>query len=263
MNQSVPAISVITVTRNDLSGLRRTIASTAAQTYSRIEQIVVDGASTDGTLRWLKGVDVGHELQFRSEPDKGIYDAMNKGIRRSSGDIVIFMNSGDVFTDENVLAEVAESWLALDWDWAYGGIRFVDGDGHASAAYFHAPFARRRFHLGLRYVPHQATFITRRLLDQSLAEFDETFGVSGDQEMAMRASVAADPHVFVRFVADFLEGGEHSKSSDRARELRWHRMRKKNGLLLANSRILDRVYSETLAAQRGIRRVIRKRARDR
>src|SRR5262245_38437900 len=91
-----PLFSIVTITYNDLAGFRETAASVAGQTFKNFEWIVVDGGSTDGTLDFLD-VFPRRPDQRISEPDKGIYDAMNKGIERASGVYTIFMNGGDRF----------------------------------------------------------------------------------------------------------------------------------------------------------------------
>ena len=101
-----PLISVITVVRNDIKNIERTLCSVTGQTYTNIEFIILDGASTDGTRevieQWMQKNErqiSNRKVRFLSEPDKGVYDAMNKGIKLSTGDYVIFMNSGDSFHD--------------------------------------------------------------------------------------------------------------------------------------------------------------------
>lgn len=136
-------ISVATVTFNAAAHLANTIASVEAQTYPYIEHIVVDGNSTDNTLHTL------HEYQKRnslrdtpirlnalSEPDEGIYDAMNKALRMAKGDYIVFMNAGDSFHHAEVLAEVvarAEASRAATGEWPavlYGLTHLVDHAGH-------------------------------------------------------------------------------------------------------------------------------------
>ena len=97
-----PKISVITVVYNDKEGLEKTIQSVLSQTYGNVEYIVVDGRSTDGTVDVIKKYEQEIDI-WVSEPDEGIYDAMNKGIKMASGEWLNFMNAGDVFYDENVL----------------------------------------------------------------------------------------------------------------------------------------------------------------
>lgn len=100
--------SVITVCFNDLEGLKNTYRSLSSQRYKSFEWIVVDGASKDGTSAWLQSLS-DNWIKWSSEPDNGIFDAMNKGIDRSSGDYMVFMNSSDLFTDEDVLHEIVDA----------------------------------------------------------------------------------------------------------------------------------------------------------
>lgn len=98
-----PLITVITVVFNGVDSLVRTIESVIEQTYENIEYIIIDGASTDGTINILKQYEDKIDY-WQSEPDKGIYDAMNKAITLASGDWINFMNAGDVFVDKNVIS---------------------------------------------------------------------------------------------------------------------------------------------------------------
>lgn len=98
-------ISVITVVFNDVKGLERTIESVISQTFHSIEFIIIDGGSTDGTLDVIKKYEK-YISKWISEPDRGIYDAMNKGVRISTGDWLIMMNAGDVFADKYVVEKV-------------------------------------------------------------------------------------------------------------------------------------------------------------
>ena len=109
-------ISVITVTFNALPALKLTAQSVLNQTYHNIKYIIVDGASTDGTIVWLKELETCLALRspqivlnWKSEPDKGIYDAMNKGAAVARGEYCIFMNAGDTFADEDVVKRVVDS----------------------------------------------------------------------------------------------------------------------------------------------------------
>lgn len=128
MNSQSPLISVVTVCRNALPMLRSTAASVLAQTYPRIEYIVVDGASSDGTVDYLR--ELGPDkVTWVSEPDCGIYDAMNKGAAMASGDWVIFMNAGDTFAAANTVERV---FAGRDLDGCgvvYGNVLKRDADG--------------------------------------------------------------------------------------------------------------------------------------
>ena len=132
--------TVVTITYNAERVLQRTLDSVLSQTYEGVEHVIVDGASKDGTLalaeRYKQQSDAsasGHEVVILSEPDNGIYDAMNKGLRRATGDYIVFMNAGDAFHAADTLQTVAN---AIPSDSSvlpaviYGDTAITDGDGH-------------------------------------------------------------------------------------------------------------------------------------
>lgn len=128
-------ISIVTITYNAETTLRRTVDSVLAQTYPYVEHIIVDGASTDGTLAVAKDYSErsyaaanGHDVRLLSEPDHGLYDAMNKGVQMASGDYVCFLNAGDFLPDGGVLRLVADA--AADRPAViYGNTDIVDDGG--------------------------------------------------------------------------------------------------------------------------------------
>ncbi len=129
MSEVKPLFSIITVTYNAASTLPPTLASVMEQTCDLYEMIVVDGASTDGTLDLLREC-TNANLRWISEPDKGIYDAMNKGIAMAEGEYVIFLNAGDRFASPETLQLLADA--AMDDDFPgiiYGQTDIVDSDG--------------------------------------------------------------------------------------------------------------------------------------
>jgi glycosyltransferase involved in cell wall biosynthesis len=119
----MPLISIVTVVFNDRENLERTILSVLGQTYSNIEYIIIDGGSTDGTVDSIRRYE-DRIARWVSEPDKGLYDAMNKGIRLASGDWINFMNAGDCFFVQDTVSTVARH-LQDDADLVYGHCRMV------------------------------------------------------------------------------------------------------------------------------------------
>jgi glycosyltransferase involved in cell wall biosynthesis len=116
-------ISVITVCYNAEKNIKTTIDSVISQTYKDFEYIIVDGASTDATASIVEEYRKKFAITFVSEKDKGIYDAMNKGVRLASGQWINFMNAGDFFIDKNVLEQVSSS-LSEENDFVYGATKF-------------------------------------------------------------------------------------------------------------------------------------------
>jgi glycosyltransferase len=202
---SEPCFAVVTIAYNDRAGLEATWQSLVAQSFDDWEWIVVDGASTDGTVEWLSSLS-DHRVSWRSEPDDGIYPAMNKGIERASGDLVLFLNAGDRLADDGVLGAVFQDWQRNAWSWAYGGLRYVDGDGRVVGEREAPRFSMLALTLGLRFVPHPATYFSRGFLSR-VAPYDPSFGMAADQELMVRAARLEEPAVVRRFLADFALGG--------------------------------------------------------
>lgn len=252
-----PKVSVVTVTLNDIDGLKRTVDSVSRQTYREFEHIIVDGGSADGTVEFCQSLNISDTRVFAtSEPDDGIFDAMNKGALRASGDLLVFVNSSDQFSHDDVLKHVASAW-ATDgsWDWGYGALRYLDAEGSVFAGTVQAPFHPRKLELGLQFVPHPASYISRALFIE-LGGFDLSFGSAADQEIFVRIARTHRPHVWIEFMADFLVGGVHSQESAWSREALWHRMRKKNGAMVAGMSWADAVAAMALAGSSRSRRLV-------
>lgn len=259
-----PSFTVITITRNDRAGLIRTIESLRSQTEQNVEHIVIDGASTDGTLDVLASYSADFPLIKISEPDGGIYDAMNKGTALATGDLVVFMNSGDVFGSMDSLAFVRDEYIAGQWRWGFGCMRYVDQTGRRFSGQVQAPLERKKLFLGLKFVPHQAMYMELSFL-RELGPFSLDLGIAADQDMAIRATLASEPAVWVEFLTDFLVGGAHSSVSRWRREHIYHQIRARQGILVNNSRMADLSIAVVIAAYRstrdGIARIVRNRTR--
>ena len=129
-------ITYVTITYNAAKVLQRTLDSVLKQDYPNIEHLIIDGASTDDTLKIVddyialsNAAENGHQIQVSSEPDKGIYDAMNKGLRSMTGDYVCFLNAGDFLPTPDTASKIAEAVNAQCPAVLYGDTDIVDGDG--------------------------------------------------------------------------------------------------------------------------------------
>lgn len=244
--------SIVTIARNDLAGLQRTVASVNDQTCPDWEHVVVDGGSDDGSVAWLESLGQDTRRRWTSRPDRGIYDAMNSGMNRCQGKLVVFLNAGDCFAHATTLDIVMSDHEARGWNWCYGAVRYVDARGESLGGYMFDPFERRKFLMGLNWIPH-ATVYADLEFARNLGPYSLDYGTSGDQEWLMRAALAAPPRVLTEFLADFERGGVSQDVGPREREMIWHRMRGDVGQHWRGNRVLDRAVSEILALQKPLR----------
>lgn len=184
-------ISVITVCYNSVATIRDTIESVLAQTYPNIEYIVVDGASTDGTMDIVNGYR-DRIATIISEPDKGIYDAMNKGIRLATGDVIGILNSDDFYENSHSIELVAKQFAdAPPTEVVFGNVVFVsDSDLQRVVRVYNA----RRFRpWKLRFgwmPPHPATFVMKTAYDR-VGLYALDYRVAADFEMFVRLLLGA------------------------------------------------------------------------
>lgn len=241
-----PVLTIVTVVWNNIEGLKQTTDSIQQQNYEAVEHVVIDGYSTDGTREWLRNYKPNYAVRFISEPDDGIYDAMNKGMKLASGEYIQFLNGGDALASQNVLAEVEKSWRENKWDWAYGGIKYIDENRRPIREYQLSPFSRRRVSRGLAFVPHPSTYASRELLLQ-LGGFDSKFGFSADQELAVRMSLTSKPYELKKVLVEYLIVGAHGASSYLATSRRYQQIRFNNHLVILGSTLIDNLYTSILA----------------
>jgi len=178
--------SIITATFNSGATLRDTMDSVLRQNYDDWEHIIVDGTSKDNTLGILRELEPKYKgkLRWISEPDKGIYDAMNKGINMASGDVVGILNSDDFFTSDNVLSTVAAE--ISDFDAVYGDIHFVNDDDLSKCVRYYSSrdFAPWKMRLG--FMPAHPSFYCKRDLYLKYGMFDLSFKIAADFEQLLR-----------------------------------------------------------------------------
>ena len=163
-------LSIITVNYNNKAGLQKTIDSVVAQTWRDFEWIVIDGGSTDGSKELIEQYQQ-HFAYWCSEPDKGVYNAMNKGIERAKGEYLLFLNSGDALYDKDVLQKVHD--LHLDADIISGQVERMDN--HQLLRTYDKSILMQLYRDTLN---HQGTFIKRTLFDD--LRYDESLKVVSD-----------------------------------------------------------------------------------
>ncbi|NTE05057.1 glycosyltransferase [Agrobacterium tumefaciens] len=223
----MPKLTIITIVYNNVRDIERTINSVLKQTYKSIEYIVIDGKSTDGTL----AVIAQYKEQISrivSEPDKGIYDAMNKGLALATGDYILFMNSGDEIYDEQTVEDIFDA--APGADIYYGETEMYNDNWESLGRRRHeAPeiFNWKSFQFGMN-VSHQAIYVRRSITEP----YDLKYKYSSDIDWIIKSAKKASNIVNVhRYVAKYLVGGMSKKKHRESLKERFEIFTKYYGLI--------------------------------
>ena len=177
-------ISIITVSYNNRATIQDTIESVMHQDYKDFEHIVIDGASTDGTLDVLEKF-THPRLKVFSEKDHGIYDAMNKGILKATGDIIAFLNADDWYASQDVLSKVADHFKK-DLDYLYADLDFVGHDYRVRRAWKDQSHQASDV-LRWGWQPAFPTmFFNKKIFQEKSLKFNQAFSISGDYDFLVR-----------------------------------------------------------------------------
>ena len=181
-------ITVITVTYNAASTIEDTIKSVISQDYADIDYVIVDGASTDATVEMIRQyAEKDNRIRYVSEPDNGLYDAMNKGTRMAEGDYIHFLNSGDRYHDNKVLSDIA-GYLGKEADIVYGNIVYINHDGSECVRTYSQFCSGLFYYLLGDCINHQAMFASKKCFDDN--SFDTSYRISADREWMIRQKKA-------------------------------------------------------------------------
>lgn len=209
MNTSL--FSIITVNKNHDEGLYKTYKSLDQQSYDGFEWVVIDGGSEDGSVPFLQS----SLANWISEPDNGIYDAMNKGIEKSKNAYLIFMNSGDCFAQPNVLSDL-KTLIEMSGD----GIDFVYGDAKEEIGDNQYAYKRARSHkkadLGM-FTHHQAMVYHQTLFKNN--RYDPQYGIAADYDLTLRCLNGADKVLYYPApICVFEKGGISQRAVKQGRD---------------------------------------------
>ncbi len=176
-------ISLITVVFNAQNSIKRCIESVLAQKYTNIEYIIIDGGSTDGTIQIIEQYKPNINI-FLSENDKGIYDAMNKGIKLETGDVIGTLNADDFFADNDVLSQVAKAFDQSNADIVYGDLDYIDPNGKIIRKWKSGGYREGLFNWG--WMPPHPTFYCKRELFEKFGAYNLQYGTAADYELMSR-----------------------------------------------------------------------------
>lgn len=196
-------ISVITATWNSGKTIKDTLISVLNQSYTNVEHIIKDGGSKDDTLaicndyekHFYTNEDKGRTIRILSDKDKGIYDAMNQGIKAATGDVIGILNSDDFYTSDDVLARVAEEFANNPkLEAVYGDIHFVKDENLKKCTRYFSSRYFRPWALRFGFMPAHPSFYVRREVYEKYGLYDLNFRTSSDFEMMVRLFVKEKIH---------------------------------------------------------------------
>ena len=182
--------SIITASYNSLPTIKQAWESLCTQRFVDWEWIVVDGASTDGTKEWLSSIK-DQRVHWKSEKDKGIYDALNKGIERASGSIIGFLHSDDYFANQEILAQINQKFLATHSDGIYGDLKYISSESGRIIRHWESDVFKPKL-LGKGWMPpHPTCFFTKEVYSQ-MGLFDTSFKIAADYDFLLRCFLNKD-----------------------------------------------------------------------
>jgi len=212
-------LSIITVTFNSLSTLKEAYASLLQQSYTIWEWVVQDGGSSDGTVEWLESLsDV--RIRWVSEPDKGIYDALNRALHRASGDWIGLLHADDLYPHDKALFEVAEATNGKDA--IYGDLKYVQAADITKVLRYWQSGAFSPTSIQKGWMPPHPTLFLRKEIYKQVGLFDTQFKIAADYDFIIRVFQIADLKVaYIPTVLMLMrQGGASSKLSNLSKKSR-------------------------------------------
>jgi glycosyltransferase len=206
-------ISLITAVRNKRDTIGDAIESVQAQTWPNVEHIVIDGASSDGTLDVLNHY-VDRLAVVVSERDEGIYDALNKGIRLATGEVVGFLHSDDMFASDRALETVAAAFADPTVDAVYGDLAYVSSSDATNVVRFWKAGEFTPTKLAWGWMPPHPTFYVRRSVYARLGAFDTSYRIAADYECMLR--FLGEGRVAAKYVPEVLVNMRLGGASNRS-----------------------------------------------
>lgn len=178
-------VSIITVSCNSVDTIEDTILSVSSQSYPEIEHIIIDGASTDGTTDIINN----HKAKityFISEPDMGIYDAMNKGIARANGDLVGILNADDLYYDCNVIASIVAEFKKTNTDSIFADLVYVKKNDTSKVVRYYRSKNFKPYRFAFGWMPAHPTFFAKKEVYQRYGVYRTDYKIAADYELLVR-----------------------------------------------------------------------------
>lgn len=189
-------ITIITATYNSISSIRDTYESIASQDYKDIEWIVIDGASTDGTIEYLKSNEF-KIAQLISEKDNGIYDALNKGLQLATGEIIGFLHSDDIFASHTTISSIAKMFTEKKIGGVYGDLEYVNRKNSNEVIRKWKSNDFNSNYLMKGWMPPHPTLFLKKEIYEKFGGFDDSMKISADYDFILR--IMKDPSIYYHY----------------------------------------------------------------
>lgn len=249
MSTNKPFFSIITCTYNSGKFLEKNLNSVKKQTFNDYEQIIIDGKSSDKTIQIVKSFQKNNsKIKIFSYPPKGISDAFNKGIQKSNGKYIFFLNSDDSFYDKNVLKNINEFLLQNpEYDWIYGMINVVEENGEKVGVFPNRKIfqtANKYLLKFFNFIPHQAVFMKGRVF-KDFGTFDINLKTNMDTELWLRVAPKTNFGFIGRIITNYAirKDGTSSNAKDKDINIKYLIIAQRkhlNYIELIFARIMDR-----------------------
>jgi glycosyltransferase involved in cell wall biosynthesis len=206
-------VSIITVVKNNVATIEDAITSVASQSYPKIEHIMIDGASTDGTIDVIDK-HIKELARVLSEPDRGIYDAMNKGLGLATGDIIGFLNADDFYADTAVVSEVVDIFLKHRVDAVFGDLVFVAPDNLGKTLRYYESKSFNSTMIARGWMPAHPTLFIRKPVYEHFGYFKVDYDIAADFEFVARifGKETVPYYYFPKVMVKMRQGGVSTKS---------------------------------------------------
>ncbi len=217
-------ITVITATYNSAQTLEQCMQSVLSQTYHPIEYLIIDGASTDGTLAVAQGFINTHQqtIKIISEPDQGIYDALNKGLSLATGDIIGFLHADDLFESPLVLEQIASVFKSHQaCDAVYGNLQYVSKDNTNKLIrnWVSKSFSPELLHQG--WMPPHPTLFLRQEVYEHYGQFDTSFSIAADYDFMLRIFSGGIASVYLnQYITKMRVGGKSNSLNNLMKKMK-------------------------------------------
>lgn len=245
-------ITVATVCYNSANTIEETMKSVLGQTYKNVEYIIVDGASTDNTLKIVKEYETKHYISVISEPDKGLYDAMNKAADMATGKYILYMNSGDLFADDMAIEKMVP-YLKEGHELVYGNVIRCKEDGEHLETY-HGRNVPLKLALQGKMMCHQSIFTRTDIMRKY--RFDLNFSITADYDFILRMLHDKRAFKYVDVTVSKVDSIEGISSLVQNMD----KMRKQDDISLKNNfPVLYGLVAPPKEVIRAVRRIVEKR----